>query len=45
MLFKVLDLTAALQSLVIVVSMLPLSEWQKVCTASILTTRSFNSET
>lgn len=44
-LFKVLDLTAALQSLVIVVSMLPLSEWQKVCTASILTTRSFNSET
>lgn len=43
--FQVLDLTATPQSLVIAVSLLPLSNWHKVCTASILTTRSFNSET
>lgn len=41
---QVLDLTATLQSLVTAVSLLPLSNWQKVCTASILATRLFNSE-
>lgn len=44
-LFKVLDLTAALRSLIIAVSLWPLSDWQKVCTASSLTARSLIPET